>query len=65
MWNITRFNTIQKCINIHFGNYELFSDKIQYKDNPLLNIYGHYYSAACNNVTENNKMNETKNNERQ
>ena len=32
--------------------------------NPLLNIYEHYYSAACNNVTEENKMNETKNNER-
>ena len=34
-------------------------------NNPLLNIYEHYYSAACNNVTEENKMNETKNNERQ
>ena len=34
-------------------------------NNPLLNILEHYYSAACNNVTENNKMNETKNNERQ
>ena len=33
--------------------------------NPLLNIYEHYYSAACNNVQEENKMNETKNNERQ
>ena len=32
---------------------------------PLLNIYEHYYSEACNNVTEDNKINETKNNERQ
>ena len=31
---------------------------------PLLNIYEHYYSAACNNVTEDDKMNETNNNER-
>ena len=30
---------------------------------PLLNIYEHYYSTACNNVTEDDKMNETKNNE--
>ena len=29
-------------------------------NHPLLN----YYSAACNNVTEYNKMNGTKNNER-
>ena len=34
-------------------------------NHPLLNIYEHYYNAACNNVTENDKMNETKNNERQ
>ena len=31
---------------------------------PLLNIYEHYYSEACNNVSEDNKMNETKNYER-
>ena len=34
-------------------------------NHPLLNIHEHYYRAACNNVTEDNKMNETKNNERQ
>ena len=34
-------------------------------NHPLLNIYEHYYSAACNNVTEDNKINETNNNERQ
>ena len=33
-------------------------------NHPLLNIYRHYYSAACNNVTEDNKMNEANNNER-
>ena len=32
--------------------------------NPLLNIYEHYYSGACINVTEDDKTNETKNNER-
>ena len=32
-------------------------------NNPLLNILEHYYSAACNNVTEDYKINETKNNE--
>ena len=31
MLNLTRFNTIQKCINIHFKNYGLFSVKIQDK----------------------------------
>ena len=30
MLNLTRFNTIQKCINIHFGKHELFGYKIQY-----------------------------------
>ena len=34
-------------------------------NHPLLNIYEHYYSVACNNVTEDNKINETNNNERQ
>ena len=34
-------------------------------NHKLLNIYEHYYSAACNNVIEDNKMNETNNNERQ
>ena len=34
-------------------------------NNSLLNIFKHYYSAACNNITENDKMNETNNNERQ
>ena len=34
MLNLTRFNIIQKCINIHFRNYELFSDKNQGKDKP-------------------------------
>ena len=71
MLNLTIFNTIQKCINIHFVNY---SNKTmsclvtKFKTNinhPLLNIYEHYYSAAYNNVTEENKMNKTKNNERQ
>ena len=33
-------------------------------NHPLLNIYEHYYSAACNNVTEDTKINGTKNNER-
>ena len=55
MLNLTRFNTIQKCINIHFGNYELFSDKNQDKDKLLIVEY---------NVTEYNKINGTKNNER-
>ena len=41
---------------------ERFNTRI---NNPLLDIYEHYYSAACNNVTEDDKMNETKNNERQ
>ena len=31
----------------------------------LMNIYEHYYTLRCNNVSEDNKMNETKNNERQ
>ena len=39
-----------------------FKTRINY---PLLNIFEHYYSTACNNVTEDNKMNETKNYERQ
>ena len=70
MLNLTRFNTIQKCINIHFRNYSFKSmsylvTKFKTRINhPLLNIYEHYYSAACNNVTEDNKMNGTKNNER-
>ena len=34
-------------------------------NHPLLNIYEHYYSTARNNVTEDNKMNEIKNDERQ
>ena len=71
MLNLTRFNTIQKCINIHFENYSnktmsclltKFKTRINH---PLLNLYEHYYSVACNNVTEDNKINETKNNERQ
>ena len=39
-----------------------FKTRINY---PLLNIFEHYYNTACNNVTEENKMNETKKNERQ
>ena len=30
MLNLTRFNTIQKCINIHFRKHMLFNEKIQY-----------------------------------
>ena len=30
----------------------------------LLNIFEHYYTLCCNNVSEDNKMNESKNNER-
>ena len=38
-----------------------FNTRINY---PLLNIFEHYYTMRCNNVSEYNKMNETKNNER-
>ena len=31
----------------------------------FVEYYEHYYTLRCNNVTENNKMNETENNERQ
>ena len=34
-------------------------------NHTLMNIYEHYYTLRCNNVSEDNKMNETKNNERQ
>ena len=71
MLNLTRFNTIQKCINIHFVNYSfntmsyLVTKFNTMTNHPLLNIYEHYYTLRCNNVIENNKMNKTKNNERQ
>ena len=53
-------------IIIHLKTMYCLVLKIKTKvNNPLLNIYEHYYSAACNNVTKDNKMNETKNNERQ
>ena len=71
MLNLTRFERIKLCINIHFEIIHLKTmsclvTKLKTRINyPLFNIYEHYYSAACNNVTEDNKMNETKNNERQ
>ena len=70
MLNLTRFERIKIMYKYTLHNYSnkttcclvtKFKTKI---NNFLLNIYEHYYSAACNNVTENDKMNETKNNER-
>ena len=52
-------------IIIHLKTMGYLVTKIKTKINHiLLNIYEHYYSGACINVTEDDKMNETKNNER-
>ena len=71
MLNLTRFERIKIMYKYTLHNYSIktmsclvtkFNTRINH---PLLNIYEHYYSAACNNVPEDNKMNEIKNNERQ
>ena len=43
MLNLTRFNTIQKCINIHFEKHELFGYKNQDKDKPYFVEYNECY----------------------
>ena len=61
MLNLTRFERIKIMHKYTLHNYSnktisclvtKFKTRIEYS---LLNIYEHYYSAACNNVTENNK----------
>ena len=52
-------------IIIHLKLWVVYCQKFKTMINhTLLNIYEHYYSGACINVTEDDKMNETKNNER-
>ena len=67
MLNLTRF---QKIKFMHKYSFLEFMSCLVTKCktriiHPLLNIYEHYYTLRCNNVTENDKMNKTKNNERQ